>query len=1244
MASASIAESMSRLVSRARVVLVSQRTAVIVTWVIWTVITLAVLDYLLHVPGWLRGVTLPAWLGALGLVVWRWVGPAWRFEPALTDVALRVERAVPEVSGSLASAVDLGAGRGALPTGNSRAMAEAVVRQAAQAWGGRDAATLIRTDTLRRRCGWLLLAVSVTIGLGVSAPMLSLIGLQRVLTPWSGAAWPKRTEIADATSQKVHALGESLPLRAVLARSPGLPEQTDIFAEYRFITAGVPGPSRRELLTWQNRPAETAVESTDALGRTVGTRVSGQLFERLIEPVGDAVEYRLSTSDDETAWRTLRLVPPPALAEARAVVTPPGYAGGEAVHVEMGNGTDERGVAPPSLRGSRVELTLKLNKPAEFDPPLLEQLRATDPAGTGLGAVLSGGDTEWKLSWTLGESVRLVVRAVDENAIASVDEAALRFDSTADKPPEATITQPGSDRGVLATALIDVTAEGRDDVGLKWLVLQRQIAKPAGREGGEKSPAGGAVEPVGEPESIAREEPKEAARQITLRSGVDLSVLGVRAGDEIRLTALAKDVFVGSGPGDERPATRSPVRTLRVISEAQFIEEVRRELGMVRQSAIRIDAQQGEVQARTGERGADRQARRGQAQVSERVSRQAEAVKNVVSRVQENGLVDPALADLLRQSADSLQEAGRSSSQAGRTLDDAAAGAPEPGPDEKDPQPVGAEKAKEAQPEQQKVRDQMQRLAELLDRGQDNWVVKNKLSQMVKSQRELRDRSRQLGSKTAGKQTSDLTEQEQSELEAIVEKQMQLSEQLNKLTKDMREKADELDKTDAGASKGMRDAAQRAEQQQVSESMKSAASKARQNQMNDASQRQEQAAKAMDQMLDDMNDADKQRAMILKRKLQELTEAIERLVRRQTAELAALDGAQQAQNGYAGLDKGMIQLNQNTLGVSDQARTMRDLEPVAKLLGKAGDAQSSAVKGLRSDKVEPDPVRRDENESLDALKTALERVKDLQKKLDDQEQAKKLADLKAKYKEMLDKQAAIRAETDGFSRMKELTRRDRVLVRKLAEGQGQIRDALNELREGSKDLKEAVVFDFAHKRLDALTGNAAKALDGAEPVAALPPEDGVIATLRGVLDALTDPKDDSKFSQGAGSGSGSGGSGKKKMIPPGKQLRLLRTMQAEAARLTTAADKDGANLLPEATQLQREISDVADTLMKKLQPGGGGDDDKPEIPFGPAPKPGDETAPKPGDKQPPDPPGAGEPKPGPERAGTHPTSWRRRAA
>jgi hypothetical protein len=1249
---ASISESLGAVSAKARRVLVVQRVGVLIAWTLGVAIALALLDYALRVPGWLRMLTLPAWLGLLGWAWWTWVRPALSFRPGTTEVALRVERAYPELKGRLGAASDLAQGRGTMHSETSRQMAETVVRSVANQWGGRDAGSLVRMQGLKRAGLGLAGAGAVAMGLFALSPSNWWIGAQRVLIPWGGAEWPKQTGVVDATAQGVHALGEALPLRAVLTRSDLGPEKTDVFVEYRFVgaTAGGGGGWRKELLTWQSREASASVTTRDALGGEQTSEVSGPLFERLVDPSGDSVEYRILTADDETPTRTLRLVPPPALVSATVTITTPAYAkavgaeGGGEVKADLGAGTDERASAPSALAGSRVALTLNLNKNATFEPGLLDQLRLLDGAiadgatlvpGPSGGAGPNGGG-QWTLSWTLTQPLRLIVRPVDENGIAARDDAVLRFDALLDKPAEATITTPSSDRGVLATALVPVVAEGRDDVGLKWVSLERQIAKPAGRPQGEKSGPGGALEPVGVPEEVARE-PAAAgsagvasagSRSLSVSTSVDLAVLGVRAGDEVRLTALAKDVFaIGDAPDSERAPTRSAVRTLRIISESQFIDEVQRELGQVRQAAIRVEAQQGELQSRTQERGADRQSRRGQAQVSERLSRQEESVQRVAERVKENGLMDPALGEVLRQAQQTLERAGQSSAEAGKTLDEASAGQPEPPAGDENAPPVGGEKAKAAAEDQQQVRDEMTKLAELLDRGQDNWVVKNKLDQLIKAQEQARERTKALGQQTAGKSAAELSAQQKGELDAIVEKQTQLAEEVAKLTKEMREKSKELSKKDASAGKGMQDAADRAEQQQVSEGMKSAASSASQNRMSDAQKRQEQAAKALKQMKEDLDDDEKRQAMMLKLKLQEIAQAIERLIKEQEKQIGALEAAQRAQGGYDGLDKGMIALNQNTLGVGDQARAVKGLEPVVKLLGKASDSQADAVKALRSPPVDPEPVRMLENESLDALKTALERAKEMGKKAAESEERQKLAELKQKYAEALKEQERLRAETSGFAGMKELSRRDKVLVRRLGEGQTAVGESLAALHDGTKELKEAAVFDYAHKRLAETSGGAAKALEQGEAATALRPQDASIATIKSVIEALTDPKNDSKFSQGAqsGGGGGGGGGGGQGLIPPARQLRLLRMIQSDIARATNEVNQGGADAVAggaaeDIAKQQRDIATVGLELIKKMSSGTGGGGGG-EIPFGPGNEPKDPA--KPGDAPPakPDEPG-----------------------
>ena len=85
--------------------------------------------------------------------------------------------------------------------------------------------------------------------------------------------------------------------------------------------------------------------------------------------------------------------------------------------------------------------------------------------------------------WVLEESTRLAIKLVDEYGIESVEEVVYRFESVADRPSSATITQPESNRTVLPTAVINVVGEGRDDVGLACVTIEQERWTPAGADG-----------------------------------------------------------------------------------------------------------------------------------------------------------------------------------------------------------------------------------------------------------------------------------------------------------------------------------------------------------------------------------------------------------------------------------------------------------------------------------------------------------------------------------------------------------------------------------------------------------------------------------------------------------------------------------------------------------------------------------------------------------------------------------------
>lgn len=1206
-----LASELRGLGALARRLLVTERLLLVAAALAGAALALTLLDFALRFPTWLRGAHWIAGAGAL-VVAWvRFVWPALRLKPAATTVALRIERRRPELKGLLASGVEFAEQRHPESEGAEadleRRLAALVARRAGESWKPGAAKGLLRADRVWRAVGAAAIAAAVIAGAGAMAPSLAWTGAKRTFAPWLDAAWPKRTVVVDVTGIDVHPLGVSAPLRAALLRSNRADSATDVSVVYRVIEDGEPGGAERALLTWQSREVDASAEAVQARREAgvAGLDERGALFERLVEVSGEALEYRFETWDDRTPWRRIELTPPPAVTGATAEVTPPPYAAAlpaqdvstgfvEQTTLSMGDGTDERAVAPPFLAASELSLDLRLNKPvpAEPDNPIwLSQTFGEDAAAQDVALTVDPDDARhWRLSWTLRESTRLRITLEDQHGIISTDEAVYRFEAVRDGPPTATIAEPASDRSVLATAVVDILGEGRDDVGLEALTLERRIAAPAGGPGREPSGPGGAVEATEAAVEFAHLD-AEGRTTARLEASVDLGPLGLTPGDELWLQAVATDIYAVAG--ETHAPVRSMPRRLRIITEEQFVEDIRGELGAVREGAIRLHEEQEAVRERLRQRPDGESLRRAQSEITEGIARQTERVEEIQRRVEQNGLNDPQLSELLEDVGRLARRAGDWSARASERLAEATAPEADAEPDEDGEAPgeeIDEAEAQDVEDAQRSVQDELTQLAEALDTGEDAWVMRRRLEDLLQRQQALREATGQAGAQTAGKPVEELTEQERSALEEIVEQQMELAQEAQDATEELSERAEQLEEHDPTAAAGMSQAARRARESQVAEQMEQAGQQAGQNQMSAAGQSQEQAIEDLEQMLEDMEEAEQAREEELRRMLTSLIESIEALIDQQQGALAAFGeaAAQERDGRFDGLDRGMIRLNRNTLGVLDQANGAgRELAPVANLIGRASEAQTQAIDGLRAEAVDAEAVRRQEERSLDLLRQAKEEAERIEQELQQQMQRRQRAELRQAYREQLEKQVALREATDELAQQGDLDRRDRATSRRLGREQMEINEALRNLVEETEELTDARIFDFAHQRLDDTTSGAGDALRQGDPGSALPDQETSISILQGLVEALRETRgQEDEFSQGGGGGGAGAGSGQPpELIPPLAELRLLRQIQIDVARRTRAAQEGDAaqGRIERLGAEQRELGELGQDLIQRMQ-------------------------------------------------------------
>ncbi|MEO1009243.1 MAG: hypothetical protein AAFX79_11815 [Planctomycetota bacterium] len=1128
----------------------------LVGWLVAAVVAAIILvvlgDYALRLPAWARTALWIGGLAAIGFVVARRIAPAVRVRPALSDLALRIEAREPGLRGRLASAVDLGRG------GDAARAADLLEKV--------DQAAL--PDLLRRRPAYAAAATAIALlllgGAMVAArPGGAQLGLTRVLAPWAGAQWPSRTAIAIASIPEHHPLGAPLAIQGLLTRTDEAEGRTRVFAWY-----SVEGDS----------PTRVALTSQ-------GAQDDGELFERLVQPAVDAprstqsvaVDVWLETKDDRTEPARVLLVRPPAVVEGSATARAPAYAaqatggsvlglGGSAESTPLEFGVEAAAAVGPLLAASTVEVGVRFSKPATLRLANAPEGVDVRPHDDGLGATLALAPEA---------PVTILAELADEFGIASTRPVSISLDVIADGAPAATVVSPARDEAVLATAVVDAAGEARDDVGLAMLRLEVQRLRPP------IDSLGAPPEPDGEPATLAAADLIDAPREARAAAPLDLSALGLRAGDEVWLSAIAADL----GAGDE---IRSTPRKLRIIEEDELVEQLRGELAAIREAAKRIDAAQQELieAAATGE-DAERLADE-QAELTQRLARQAADLQGITRRAQRNGVDDAGLAELVSRAGDHLAEAATQSERA-----EAAQGAADEARDAGDER--RAERGeRDAERARERVRDELGDLVGLLSRDEDEWLARRDLERLIEQQRELREQTQELAAQTIGRSMDELTPEQRSAVERIAERQAELAERAQRAIDGLADQAEAVAERDPARARTLREAAERGREAEVPRELQQAAEEASRNQLSNTQQRQDAALDALEDVAERLDQAREDRDRELRRVLAELADAIERLVRRQQIELDRLAAAQ-ASGSFIGLDAAMIGLSRDTAALAvEQAAPYEGLQSVERLLLDAADAQDEAVAALRGAPLDDAAAVEAETRALELLRSALAEAQRLEEEARQRDLERQRLALRRAYAAALQAQTALRDESATFVD-RELTRKQRILVRRLGDRQRSIRADLATTRAETEGLDEAAAFSLAHDRIDRAADASAEDLEGgAADAGTLRSQQTIIVVLRSLIEALDSASTPSenefdRAAQGGQGGEQTGDQGEDGVVPPLAELLLLRAMQAEAADLTRAIDEGqaDADLIGEAGQLQQELSDAAADLVRRMSAPGG---------------------------------------------------------
>ncbi|MFM7259827.1 MAG: hypothetical protein ACKO3W_04410, partial [bacterium] len=521
----------------------------------------AALDAFVRFPWPLRVVMLGGIICVIVMKVRSRVWSALRFRPTPVEVALRIERMRPELSGRLASAVEFDlSGLAERSPLAARSLADAGERAS-----GADLSRVVRYGPTARRVVVFLLILTGAIAFSLLHPEEASIAVRRIVTPWSDVSWPARTAIASLVEDgSVAARGRPFALRARLDRGDATTER--VKASYRAIHERPSGQQASDRAKFGER-ADLG-EWTDVV---LSLQPSGE-FERLIDATGDAVEVRFSTSDASTEIVRVRLVDPPTVESATLVAVPPKYARGMITErrEELGDGTDARSVVrDPILEGSEVTVDVRLNRVVPFNDghSTMRVVRTTSESASkerGVGEVVEasitasdvddgGFDLEFDsadpkvlhLRGRADRSTRIELELVDENGIAQEDAVAFAFEVIPDREPTAVMVEPMQDESVLPDARVTVRAESRDDLALRSAGIE--IAIRVGQSGTESLALEERAADFIEGQASSRREFIKTAETERL---LDLTRLSVKAGDTVVLRGFAED-FLDRAASDE---------------------------------------------------------------------------------------------------------------------------------------------------------------------------------------------------------------------------------------------------------------------------------------------------------------------------------------------------------------------------------------------------------------------------------------------------------------------------------------------------------------------------------------------------------------------------------------------------------------------------------------------------------------------------------------------------------------------
>ncbi len=1139
-----------RVRRRMRALLVMEAVCRLVAWVILIAGVLALLDWWVRFP-WFVRINFLA-VGAVFAAIWGY-RTIWRPLTApihLEQLALGLS-SLPmglkdRIAGSIAYLQGMGEG--------SPELWRQVVFETTHFVEGLPGRGVLQTRPAARS---LASAMGALLGLAMAAwfvPQYVATGAMRLARPLAKEEWPKSTQIVPLTTDAVVAWGEA-------------------FTAQMRLDAG-DRPSARAYVSWIAPPQPPQREQ-------MRRDVDG-VFRFTLENIRTPMQYSFSAGDDDTAVTPfqIKVVRRPAVASIRLTVTPPVYAKHLSTITKV---MDDTPVVV--LTGSTARFDITPDRPIGRE-------------GASRAALLLDGDrrvplisTDRFLNSLTGEfaiekNTNIEVTLVDADGLESRGGLIYRIQAKPDEPPTVAVSRPAGVTEATPSAVVDIQSTAQDDVGLEAFALLATKDRPEFRTIADLlAQAQVATSPDERTDAPASIPPTPPLRCDVVYVW-SLESLGAVPGDVIRYYVEARDGYEWDGRRHE--PVHSPVMTINVISPTQLSDRLKLDLMAARgplrdlltqllgtlELTGRLDAKPSASEPLDAKDRRSMEDLAGQLQRLTAGSQQtAEKIEEIVQKAVRNGA---ATAESARQ-ADRL--ARRLKGSVSERLQDAAKSL------------VKAQEAKQAEARheqlksskeaQEEIASSLQAMLDDVERWSDFEELVRKLRELLDRQESLERETAQLArnaGRDAGEQDRDIPSTKAARTSAG---QSQLRADTVALSQSMRDWAGQRHETDSAASLSVESAASMAEEKSLTATMDEASRSISEGLFGKATEQQRNAAAVFRSMLAVLEQKPDRELADLSRALQEVTERLRKLIKAEEAlihDTQAAVGQPDSSERLQMLSGRQATLQKTTLTVAAKLKESDEEGLSAKRAVVAASLQMGKASELL-DSVQADDAQVAQADAVEGLQKGLELLEHLEAKTEQAIAERSLAQIVAMLSELRRAQAGLRRETAEIqgrsSEERRWSRADSLKATKLAKEQRGLATPLDEVRE---KMKSSVVYDYVCEKIAGRLERAATKLEEKDCRAALVEQDLILRDLSSLLEAAAEQprKDEKRFVEDSGGG-GAGRPTPEKPVPTLAELKVLRQMQVNLSERTVELDRSLPAPLQRTEAQLKEVQSLGDS-------------------------------------------------------------------